>query len=214
MITINAGIKPATKAEAYAMVQTLAAGQILSDYQIQALLLYFAPPKSAKTAMSWLAGFVAKKDTREYLRYLYSDGARIVATNGHILAWFPSDLPAGYYCPKTGAPVAGMDGIRFPDINRVIPEISRQGAAAIRLDTLPREKHEDSKVFLVRVDTLTRNTVTDDLPVTYQQAIFDAALMAECIAGGNAMLYSPVDPNSAARGYCDKGEFVIMPRRF
>lgn len=213
MITINAGIKAANKAESYAMVQTLASGQVLSDYQIQSLLLYFAPPKSAKTAISWLAGFVAKKDDREYFRYLYSDGVRLMASNGHILGWCPTELPVGYYCPKTGLPVAGMDGIRFPDVGRVIPEISRQGPE-IRLDTLPREKHEDSKVFLIRVDTLAMNPATDDLPATYQKAIFDAALMAECIAGGNAVLYSPIDPASVARGYCDKGEFVIMPRRF
>lgn len=193
MITIKAGVKAANKKEAYTMIQSLAAGNILQEYEIQSLLLHFAPPKTAKTGISWLAGFAAKKDIREYLRYLYSNGTRLAATNGHILAWMPTELPAGYYCPKTGAPVTGMDEIRFPDIDRVIPDISKQGAE-IRLDTLPKVKHECPKN-----------------PNLF--AIFDASLVAECTAGGNAMLYRPVDPNTAARGYCDKGEFVIMPRR-
>ena len=64
---ISADAKRATKKIAYEMAIKLKQGEVLSDKELDSLLLYFAPsaPKVAKTAIEWVAGlsfFTGHKD--------------------------------------------------------------------------------------------------------------------------------------------------------
>lgn len=122
MITLNANIGPAKRNDAFLMAQTLLEGGELSEIQKEALYKYFSPavPKKAKKAWQWVAKAVGVKDVRYYINFLYSDGRRLIGTDGHRMHWIETDLEPGYYCPKTLERVV-CDG-RFPDIDRVIPE--------------------------------------------------------------------------------------------
>lgn len=213
MITIKAGTKAANKKEAYELVQRLAKHETLLEHEIHGLLLYFAPPaKPAKSQFNWIASFVGVKDCREGLNYVYSDGLRIMATNGHILAWCPSELPKGYYCPKTGNVVEGVD-YAYPDIDRVIPSIP-DNAETVALDKLPvQQESEESSVLVVRVPVAPY--AADDafkagLP---NNACLLADYVKKAMAGGTADVYLPSDTNKPVRGVCEYGSFVIMPRR-
>lgn len=107
---INAGIKRATKQEAFDIVHdALISGDPVTSNQLQALLLYFAPPVPArpKTAEQWVAKAAGVRDVRPWVNYLQSDGKHLYGTDGHRAHRCPTDLPAGAYCPKTLLPVTG-----------------------------------------------------------------------------------------------------------
>lgn len=109
---INAGIKRATKKEAFDIVRdALLTGDAMTSNQLQALLLYFAPPVPArpKTPEQWVAKAVGVKDARTWVNYLQSDGRYLYGTDGHRVHRCATDLPAGAYCPKTMLPVTGDD---------------------------------------------------------------------------------------------------------
>lgn len=97
-------------------------GEATAD-DLAKLYKFFLPPvpAKAKKPIDWVRKFVAKKDVREGLNYIYSDGNRNIATNGHFLAISHEDpLPEGYYDSKS------LDKIeisyRYPQIDRVIPQ--------------------------------------------------------------------------------------------
>lgn len=109
---INAGIKRASKSEAFDIVRdALLTGDAMTSNQLQALLLYFAPPVPArpKTPEQWVARAAGTKDTRPWVNYLHSDGQHLYGTDDHRVHRCPTELPAGVYCPKTMLPVTGVD---------------------------------------------------------------------------------------------------------
>ena len=64
---------------------------------------------------------VAKKDAREYLKYVFSDGKRIMASDGHRVHYGFSELEKGYYCPKTKLKIEDDAFLgKFPDIDKVL----------------------------------------------------------------------------------------------
>lgn len=86
------------------------------------LLAYFLPPapKQPKNAFQWVALACAQKDVRNYLRYVYCDGDRLIASDGHRMHVAPNNgRPIGFYDPKSGLAV-DLD-YTFPNIDRVIP---------------------------------------------------------------------------------------------
>jgi hypothetical protein len=206
MIKLKAGIKAASKADAYSMVQRLCAGETLAEHEQHSLLLFFAPnTKPKKDAFAWVASFACtdKHDRREGLHYVYSNGERICATNGHALAWAPSTLPVGYYHPKTGDKVT-CDYV-YPDVDRVIP--AADGKAPVCLDALETVQTESRECPMVRI------VPCADGEGGVTTLHLDDRYTLKAIAGGNARLISIRTCNDSVRGDCDMGSFVIMPRR-
>lgn len=98
-------------------------GAELDTYTLDALINYFAPsvPKRPKDVFDWVAKAVADdRDVRTYLRYVYVENGEIVATDGHRMHIGETDLPNGYYCPKTRLRVDVY--AKYPQYKRVIPK--------------------------------------------------------------------------------------------
>lgn len=77
----------------------------------------------------FVAAAASGDHTREALTYVYSDGGRIMATDGHRLhVYAPEEcLPAGYYeiirKTKTEVHLNSVElDLVYPDVDRVIPE--------------------------------------------------------------------------------------------
>ena len=99
----------------------------LDKQQLAKLYKYFAPkiPAKPKTDFQWVALAMGNKDVRHYLNYVYSDGNRLIATDGsraHCIR--NANYPAGYY-DKQGNLVHDTNFAKFPDIDRVIPETDK-----------------------------------------------------------------------------------------
>jgi len=111
-----------TKVKAYDLILSLTRGETLDNRQLSSLLVYFAPaaPKKPKTLFDWVKKATAKKDVRNYLNYVYSDGERIYASNGHIVLMVNTgQYDSGYYCPKTSIKDSTVD-YQYPDISRCV----------------------------------------------------------------------------------------------
>lgn len=123
-IEIKSTDKPLNKSEAYHIARLLVTDpEAVSMAERRGLLLHFAPSagRVPKTAREYVAQFVAKpSEFRYHLQYLWSDGSKLWATDGAAAAWCPTELPEGYYHPRTGDPVE-VEG-SFPGLPRVIPE--------------------------------------------------------------------------------------------
>lgn len=79
-----------------------------------------APRKTPKTPEEWVARAMPTNDIRYYLNYVYSDGGRIMATDGHRLHVFETDkYPKGFYDGQMNPLEVGAT---YPDITRVIPK--------------------------------------------------------------------------------------------
>jgi len=99
----------------------------LSFNEVATLYAHFMPKTARASAgvfdFAWVARAMAKKDVRYYLNYVYSDGARTIATDGrrmHVLTG--QSLPQGYYT-ITGD--RADEDAKYPDIDRVIPQYSQ-----------------------------------------------------------------------------------------
>ena len=129
--SIAANVKKPTKRQAFDLVKELIykAGDLDDNPRLQAdyarLYSYFLPPvpTKAKTPELWVSKAMAKNNARGYLRFLYSDGKRLIATNGHYLHLCPTTLAEGFY--NTELEPVGDQG-KYPDIDRVIPSVPRQ----------------------------------------------------------------------------------------
>ena len=122
---LNTSIKPASKKDAFAMIKSAFEiaddnGASLPTEQLEALYKYFMPalPKAVKKDWQWISRAVGKRDIRTSINWLYSDGSRLMATDGHRLHIIPSTMTKGYYHPKTLDSI-DLDAL-YPDIDRVI----------------------------------------------------------------------------------------------
>lgn len=117
-----AGVKP-SRTEAYALVLDMKLGRRdLADYDVDALLRFFAPalPKRAKTAEQWVAKAAADKyEIRKALQYVKVEDGVAYASNGHRAHRCKTTLADGYYDPRTMLPVDMEE--RPIDIKRVFP---------------------------------------------------------------------------------------------
>ena len=90
-----------TKKEAHRAISYLVTrGLVNAEYdEVAQLYAYFLPPvpKQPITPEEWVAKVINPKDQREHLRYLYSDGLYLIASNGHVLHRIPTKLPSGFY---------------------------------------------------------------------------------------------------------------------
>lgn len=140
IITRAANTKKPMKADIMATLQAMLNNgtRTISDEELAIFYSFFIPPipAKAKTLEQWVAKAVAKKDVRQYLNYIYSDGARLIAADGHRLHWIETTAyPEGLYIPGTMDKVA-LDA-RYPDIDRVIPKTYTADKTIISLAELP-----------------------------------------------------------------------------
>lgn len=124
IITMAANLHKPTKAEILALIRDIidSDNYTLNDRETAELFSYFIPatPQRAKTPQQWVARAAAAKDIRNYLNFVYSDGERLIATDGHRLHWIETEeYPKGYYIPSTLDAITCND--TYPDIDRVIP---------------------------------------------------------------------------------------------
>lgn len=202
-ITIPAGTPKLNKAQAFEIVSELLHGLEtdgpvpVSVSDLKALFLHFSPPVPAKpkTAEQWVAKAVGVKDIRPYLNYLYSDGETLFACDGHRAHWCKTDLAAGFYDPKTLAPVTGLD-YKFPDMKRVIPNMSHMTGAVIAEDIA-----EMDKISVTPNGRLMQYDFGDNRPAVNAQYVDQAQVEVLHMAG----------PDDSLRGSNQFGEFVIMP---
>lgn len=123
------------KREAELLVLELAASRPEEADKFAQLLAFFAESKpKAKTVFGWVASAVAKKDVRKYLQYVFSDGSKIVGTDGTALHAADTDLPTGLYDPVTGLKMfeldPGTDAAhpgKYPEWKRILPRLEDKG---------------------------------------------------------------------------------------
>lgn len=97
-----------------------------------------ATGKAGKNDAAWVHLAVGVKDIRYYLNWDYSDGKRLMATDGHRLHIATGiTRPAGWY-DKGGQmlTLADEEGWEYPDVDRIIPRLSDCAAYAAVLSEL------------------------------------------------------------------------------
>lgn len=198
--SISAHAKKANKKTAYQMVEQLKQGDTLKPEQLDSLLLYFAPsiPKKATSALQWVAKAAAKKDNRKYLEYVRVQDGTAYAVDGERIHYAPSDLPEGWYCPKTL--------MRLEGVNERAPDYLGVSARANTVNT-HATLGELSKGMVSSKPFLFHNTM--DVGVS-EQVLIDALNSQD----ENATFeYEPYNSHYRVRGSHEFGEFVIMPLR-
>lgn len=211
MITLKPSIAPATRKTAVELLAAHLKGDdetvIMPRDGIEALYKYFlpTPPKKAKTAAQWVAKAVAdKKDVREYLRYVYSDGEHLVATDGHRIHWIKTnDYPAGYYCPKS---LERVDyDAKYPDWKRASQGTDTpEDLASYSLGDLPLHPQEyNKKTYCYHV---LKSKDGEDVGV-------DSRYLDAAINGDKTVQLSIGGPKDIIKGINEFGNFVVMPFR-
>ena len=81
--------------------------------------------KPAKNVLSdsfkWCAKACAKKDTREYLKYVYVTESQMIGCNGHVLHVARAEHRApGFYTVKGNK--VDRDDLKYPDLARIVPD--------------------------------------------------------------------------------------------
>jgi hypothetical protein len=111
------------KREAFDVVlQAIDQGGQIDSNELAKLYQYFTPPipKKPTTPEQWVALAMAKNDIRYYLNHIYSDGGRLMATDGHRLHVYKTNkYPVGFYDQNMN--LIEVDAT-YPQIDRVIPE--------------------------------------------------------------------------------------------
>lgn len=116
--------KRLSKLEQYELLLRIRKGETLSDSELDQLILAHVPKTSKpKTAIHWVAQAVGKKDHRKWLNYIYNDGTRYIASDGHRLHILHEASEPGYYCPNTLLPI-DYDHPYCGFIDRAIPSDS------------------------------------------------------------------------------------------
>ena len=190
-------IERPNKTTAFDLTVKLASGVELSQVEKCLLVNYFSPPlaKKPKTAFQWVALAAAKKDVREYLKYVYvTDQGEMVASDGERMHYAPTDIPGGFYCPKTGLKV-NVD-LKFPENWQRIAKESRQ-------------YHHKPK----EVSTCTaRNALSKGITwVTYDNAHATHGWQLSYVNDAQPVeIEVPVEHNGKLHGNSQFGEFVIM----
>ena len=192
---LSTSIEPASRKAAFAMIEnSFKSGEHLQPGELEALYKYFMPalPKAVKRDWQWVSRVAASKDVRYYLKTLYSNGSRLMATDSHRLHIIPSNMPAGYYHPKTLDPMD--EAAKYPDVDRIIN--GRSDFEPLHHYPMDETKTHE-KMLLVKVG-----------PVWVQSAYMLAAL------NGRDDWQISVQENSAIIGQNDDGwQFAVMPMR-
>jgi len=158
------------------------------------LYAFFEPqaPAKPKTVFDWVAKAMAKKDQRHYLNWVYSDGARIIATNGHRLHIAHVALEPGFY-DKNGTLAHGPEYAVFPDVDRVIPPAN---PAPVQLADLTPITTRGKVIHKVRINGAVS---------------IDRAYMQDADSMGPGEWTAPENKSRPARIDYPHGTAVIMP---
>lgn len=192
--------KKATRKAAYEMAIKLKQGEVLSDNELDSLLLYFAPsaPKVAKTAIEWVAKAVATNDIRYYLNFIRVQDGFAYGTDGHRIHRAASDLPTGFYCPKTFAPV-DVDGT-YPRVEQVMTRLKDTVNTQATLGDLTKGV-SDKKPYMLH----------GGLDVAVSTSYITSALNSS--DDSSVIEYEPYNSGYRIHGSNEHGVFVVMPMR-
>lgn len=202
MATLNRFIQPAKKAEAFEIARAILEGEDVNMDDKKRLYLYFSPSKSVSTkkasdSFAWIAQFCEKPGTaRPYLEYVYSNGKRLAGTNGHVLAYADTDLPEGFYCPRTKSLVEGCD-FKFPDIERLFLDDNQ--------DPQPLELHLGEPAISNNGKRTQR---------CYKDLAFDDVYLRMIMKGGNPYVTRYLQDDQRIQGTTDLGNFIVMSLRW
>lgn len=200
---VNAGIKRPSKSEAFEIVRdALLAGDTVTSNQLQALLLYFAPPVPArpKTAEQWVARAVGTRDIRPWVNYLQSDGQYLYGTDGHRMHRCPTDLPVGAYCPKTLLPVTGTDA-------------AAPSVAVDRMGGWFSVSHTQTHGAITSADC-ERDITNDKFQLNISQLPdSDVKVQSKYLDQAAPEWLAVLGPNDRIYGGSEFGDFIIMPIR-
>lgn len=198
---ISADAKRATKKIAYEMAIKLKQGEVLSDKELDSLLLYFAPsaPKVAKTAIEWVAKAVATNDIRYYLNFIRVQDGFAYGTDGHRIHRAVSDLPTGFYCPKTLALVDDVGGA-YPRVAEVMTRLKDADNTRATLGELTKGVSA-KKPYLLHEGldvAISANYITSALNSSDDSSVIE---------------YEPYNSGYRIHGSNEHGVFVVMPMR-
>lgn len=193
--------KKATRKAAYEMAVKLKQGEVLSDNELDSLLLYFAPsaPKVAKTAIEWVAKAVATKDIRYYLNFIRVQDGFAYGTDGHRIHRAVSDLPTGFYCPKTLALVNDVGGT-YPRVAEVMTRLKDADNTRATLGELTKGVSA-KKPYLLHEGldvAISANYITSALNSSDDSSVIE---------------YEPYNSGYRIHGSNEHGVFVVMPMR-
>lgn len=151
VVSLAVRSKKPSKAELHRVVLDLIQCNRLDTAEAVALYAYFLPPVPAKpkTPEQWVAKAVAKKDVRFYLEFLYSDGKRLMGTDGYRLHICPTEIPAGFYDRALNRCEVEA---RYPNVDQVIPKWDEEAAVTVTSAKLPVELI-DGKILAYRLPT-------------------------------------------------------------
>ena len=109
------------KAQAFDIVLNVIESYGATDDQLAKLYAFFMPPiTKIKSPFHWLVKARGDKDVRYYLNHVYSDGKRLISTDGHRAHVFNEKRPAGWYDDNEQL-VHKPDWATYPDIDSVLP---------------------------------------------------------------------------------------------
>lgn len=177
-----------TKREAQKVVKTLYLSAETNEERgmLAQLYQFFMPPRprQPKTNFDWVSMAQSKKDkVNEFKRYAYVTEDWVMATDGHRLHRVPNKdgLTPGYY-NRAGDFVHSPDHILYPNVDRIIPDVTSLEPVAISPESL--------EVVEV-VETGTANTI-----VCYRvldDVLVDKRYLDEAIGAQKALCYQKPD---------------------
>lgn len=197
----------AKRAEAFETVKRIREGLGVETRDLDALLLYFAPPvpKVAKTPLEWVAKAAGDDVKRPWMAYIFVRKGYAMATDGHRAHRCKTDKADGYYHPATMLQVneAAVGG-EFPaqgDFDRVWPRLDACRTVDVADLQLCVDPAEDGK------DKTYPKLWTPDREFSVNRSYMLDAL--------NGATSGPAwyQPSNAITGGVEFGDYVIMGMR-
>lgn len=171
------------------------------------ILSFVAPtmPKGKpKSLFAWVAKVAGIKDVRQYLRYVYCDGDRILASDGHRLHCAPNvdRLEPGFYDPRTGHAVEC--DLEFPNLDRIMDTKDNAESYAIK--------------YTIKSDELCVSGQTSGYTITYYSLpdgdSFNLKYMTDILSyHGECVAYQRDEGAPLQMYFSDGSQAVIMPIR-
>lgn len=171
------------------------------------ILSFVAPtmPKGKpKSLFAWVAKATGIKDVRGYLRHVYCDGERILASDGHRLHSAPNadGLEPGFYDPRTGHAIE-CNG-QFPNVDRIMDTQSNAAQYPIK--------------YTIKSDDLCVSGQTSGDSITYYSLpngdSFNLKYMTDILSYHGECIAYQRDENAPLQMYFGDGsQAVIMPIR-
>lgn len=159
-----------------------------------------AHPAKPKIPEQWVWKAVAKNDVRNYLNYAYSDGRRLIGTDGHRMhVWHTTLYSPGFY-DKNMVRIHEPEFARYPEIDRVIPNAK---------NTKHLKTPDDFKVF-----HNDESTKKPEPLVMCEDVCFSDIYIKDAISGMKQPLVHLRDKTDACMIIDEDLLAVVMPRRY